>query len=526
MKLAAIAAIALLGCGHPTPAAPPPPPPEPARLVVLIVIDQLPLWGWPAKSAAAEDGLARIVEGGRTWSASYPYAATQTAPGHAALGTGAPPSLTGIIGNEWWSRELGREVKADEDLAGGPPSAGSLRVEGIAEALLRQRPGAKAAAVALKGRSAILTLGKGGLAVWYSDACSCFVGNAPRPWLDQLAVARPIEPRLAEPWAASDPARLETLSGGPDDAPGELAIPGWDATFPHVIGESTAPKTAVIDTPLGNQIVVEAALAAVTGEGLGEDSVTDLLIVSFSAHDYVGHAFGPDSWEAWDTWLRLDRQIGHFLRALDAAVGAGRWTLVLTGDHGGPELPERRIARGEPGMRFSYDVVRAAAATAAATVAGEGDWIASTRSPYLYLSAAALALPAEKRDAMIVAVVQAVRGVTGIARADRSADLTGGCEQRTGDERAICLSIDPERSGEVFFSPAAGTMLHKADWVDAVSHGSLNAYDREVPIVVLATGVEPGTDPEVVSPLRVAPTLAALLGITPPAAATEPSLIR
>jgi hypothetical protein len=512
-----------LACVDRPPVAPTEPPK--ARLVVLVVIDQLPLWAWPAKIEAAEDGLARIAAAGRTWRASYPFAATQTAPGHATLGTGAAPSAHGIIGNEWWHRELGREIRADEDPAGGPPSAGLLRVEGIAEALARQRPGARAAAVALKSRSGLLTLGKAGFTAWYDDACPCFVGSAPRRWLDELAAARPIEPRLAEPWTASDPARLEKLSGGPDDAPGELAIPGWDATFPHAPTDARSPAKAIIDTPLGNQIVVEAALAAVVGEGLGKDDVTDLLVVSFSAHDYVGHAFGADSWEAWDAWLRLDRQIGHLLRALDEAVGVGRWTLVLTGDHGAPPLPERRAARGEPGRRFSYDVVAGAAEAAAAKVAGEGDWIASARVPYLYLSAAALALPAEKRDAVVAAAVEAVRGVDGIARADRTADLTGGCEQRQGDDRAICLSIDPERSGEIFYAPGAGTVLHKADWVDAVAHGSLNGYDRDVPIVVIATGVAPGRDDAAASPLQVAPTLAALLGIEPPAAAAEPSLL-
>ena len=526
MRLAAIGLACLAACNWTSERPRVPEAPKPARLVVLIVIDQLPMWAWGAKADAAEDGIARILREGRLWQASFPYAATQTAPGHATLGTGAPPSVHGIIGNEWWHRPLGREVKADEDPAvEGPTSPVALRVEGIADALVAQRPGARAAAVALKGRSARLSLGKAGLALWYDDACTCFAGSAAQPWIAKLAEAMPIAPRVAQPWTASDPARLEKLSGGPDDAPGELAIPGWDATFPHSPNDTPNPAKAVIDTPLGNQIVVEAALAAITGERLGQDDQTDLLVVSFSAHDYVGHAFGPDSWEAWDAWLRLDRQIGHFLRALDAAVGAGRWTLVLTGDHGGPELPERVTARGGPGSRFSYDVVAGAAQAAAATVAGEGDWIASARVPYVYLTAAALALPAEQRDAMVAAVVAAVRGVAGIARVEPTADLTGGCDRREGDDRAICLSIDTERSGEVFYSPAPGTILHKADWIDAVAHGSLNAYDREVPLIVVARGVEPGVDATVVSPLQVAPTLAALLGITPPAAATEPSLI-
>ena len=522
---ALLVVLALAACGSP-PRVAPHEPAEPPRLVVLVVIDQLPLWAWPARAAAAEDGLARIVAEGRTWRASYPFAATQTAPGHATLGSGAAPSVHGVIGNEWWQRELGREVKADEDAAGGPATAASLRVEGIGDALLRQRPGARAVAVSLKSRSGLMTLGKQGLPVWYDDTCPCFVGSAPRPWLAELARTRPIAPRIAEAWTPLDPARLAELSGGPDDAPGELAIPGWDATFPHAPTDTPAPAKAVIDTPLGNLIVLEAALAAITGEGMGTDHVTDLLVVSLSAHDYIGHAFGLDSWEAWDAWLRLDRQLGHFLRALDAGVGAGRWTLVLTGDHGAPPLPEGRAARGEAGVRFSYDVVEAAAEAAAIEVAGPGDWIATARVPYLYLSEAARALPEEQRARMIDAVAGAVRGVAGIGRVEPTAGLTGDCQGRHGDDRAICLSIDAERSGEVFYTPAEGTVLHKLEWIDAVAHGSLHAYDRDVPVVVVAHGVEPGADPEPASTLQVAPTLAALLGIEPPAAAAEPSLLR
>jgi hypothetical protein len=493
---------------------------------VLVVIDQLPAWSFPAKAAAATDGIARVVAAGRHFTARYPYAATQTAPGHAALGTGAPPSVTGILANEWWHRDVGREMRAAEDPAGGS-SAAWLRVDGLADVLTRDHPGAKAVGVALKDRSAILSLGHAGLSVWYDDGCACFVSNAgdtPPPWLATLATEHPIEPRLADPWVAADPARLETLSGGPDDAPGELAIPGWTSTFPHDLAATGAPARAVVDTPLGDEIVVEAAIAAIRGEQLGADAAPDYLVVSFSAHDYVGHAFGPDSWEAWDTWLALDRQIGDLLRVLDAEVGAGRWALVLTSDHGGPELPERREARGLPGARFAYEDVAATAQAAAVTVAGEGDWIASARYPTIYLTEAARALPDETRAALIDAAVAAVAAMPGIDRASPAAALEGDCAHRAGDDRALCLSLDPERSGEIVYDPAEGTVLHKADWVDAISHGSLHPYDREVPLVLVGPGVTPGDAADVVSPLQVAPTFALWLGVSPPSGATEPPL--
>jgi hypothetical protein len=521
-----LALAALCACSSAPPRVPAAPPPAPPRLVVLVVIDQLPAWTWPAKSAATSDGLARIVREGRVWTARYPYGATQTAPGHAALGTGAPPSITGIIGNEWWDRELGRERKAAEDPDGGS-SAIWLRVDGIADALLRERPTAKAVAVALKDRSAILALGHAGVPIWYDDACPCMVSPQPLAWLDAAAGPAIVGPRTTTVWTPADPARLAELSGAPDDAPGELGIPGWDGTFPHDPATTPSAAKALIDTPLGDTTVADTAIAAINGESLGADDVPDLLVVSFSAHDYTNHAFGQDSWESWDAWLALDRSIGDLLRALDAEVGAGRWALILTSEHGGPELVERRIARGEPAERHTYDDVAAVAERAAASVAGDGDWIASARVPSIYLSDAALALAPDLQARALDAIVAALRAMPGIGYAERADAFPADpvqCANLDGDRRAACRSIDRERSGEVFYTPAAGTILYKAEWVDAIAHGSLNDYDRDVPLVLLAPGVAPGNDAGAASPLQVAPTLAALLGVAPPGAAQEPPL--
>jgi len=518
----------LAACSGAPPHGTPQPDQPPPRLVVLVVIDQLPAWTWPAKIAATEDGLARAARDGRHWTSRYPFAATQTAPGHAALGTGAAPATTGIVGNEWWDRTAQREIRAAEDPAGGS-SAVWLRVDGLADVLAREHPAAKAVAVALKDRSAILALGHAGLPIWYDDACPCLVARAsgaPRPaWLEAAAGPAVVRARLTEPWTPIDPARLQRLSGGSDNGPGELAIPGWTATFPHDPSTTATPTKALIDTPLGDALVADGAIAAITGEHLGADDVPDLLVVSFSAHDYINHAFGQDSWESWDDWLRLDHRIGDLMRALDAQVGAGRWAMLLTSDHGGPELPERRTARGEPGRRFSYEDVAAVGERAAASVAGDGDWIASARSPSIYLSEAARALPPETRGRMLDAIVAAVAAMPGIGPTARADALAGDCAAREDAARAACLSIDRERSGEIFYGPAPGTVLHKADWVDAISHGSANDYDREVPLVLIAPGVAHGEADAPVSALQVAPTLAALLGVSPPPAAHEPALV-
>jgi hypothetical protein len=501
---------------------------EPARVprvVALVVIDQLGEASFEPKAAAATDGVARALHG-RRFIARYPYAATSTAPGHATFGTGAPPAVNGIIGNEFWDRDRDEIADATRG-AKGVQSSARLRVDGIADMLLRAHADAHAVAVALKPRSALLSLGHRGLAVWYDADAMRMIANGPAPWLDELAAAHPLADLVHATWQPIDPVLLAKLSGQPDDAPGELAVPGWTASFPHRIADAKIPHKAIESTPFANDAVADAAIAAIAGEHLGDDDTPDLLIVSFSAYDYIGHAFGPDSWESWDAWLRLDAQIGAIERALDDACGTDGWTMILTSDHGAPGTPARRHAQGLPGQALAFEDVADAAERGAETVAGappaKGSWIAASRYPTVWLSKDALASPL--RDKLLDAAVAAVAALPGIARAARSDALAGHCDTRIGDDRAICLSLDPERSGEIVYLPTEGTIFAKRSDPDATDHGSTYDYDRDVPLLIVGHGVVPsGTQPPPrarVSPLAIAPTLAALLGVSPPPAARE-----
>jgi Type I phosphodiesterase / nucleotide pyrophosphatase len=516
-------ALCALSCGDHAPR----PPATRPRLVVLVVIDQLGEWSYAAKRGAAHEGLADVIARGRHFVGRYPFAAALTGPGHAALGTGAPPSVTGVIGNDWYDRDARKEIDGAAD-AHGDPSPVRLRVDGIADALMRESPGSRAVAVALKSRSAILSLGHHGVAVWFDEKRLRFVSSAPaaRPWLALLALAHPVAPYLAAVWEPLDAARLPALSGGPDDGPGELSVPGWTTTFPHALARAKKPDHALAATPFGNTIVTDAAIAAIDGERLGDDEAPDLLIVSYSAHDYVAHAFGPESWEAWDTWMRLDHELTRLAHALDDAAGDRGWALVLTSDHGAPTTPEARRARGLPGARIAYEDVGEVALAAFTGVAGPGAWIASARFPSVFLSDAARALPAELRQRATAAAIAAVAAMPGIGRAALAADLEGDCAHFADDaDRATCLSLDRERSGEIVYLPAEGTVLDKRSTPDATDHGSLYDYDRDVPIVVVGPGYAPGDAPGRVSPLQVAPTLARLLGVSSPSAALERPLL-
>ena len=518
----------IVACSAPQRSEPPPPakppvdapPTTPPKLVVLLIVDQLPQWSFIEKRPHLTRGFARLLREGEWHTGQHPSAATLTAPGHALLGTGEPTATSGIVGNEWWHREAGRMIKSIEGLD-GTIGAHHLRVPALGDALAIAKTGGKAVGVSLKDRAAILPIGKSGLAIWYDKKAGKLTSTSPPAWLAEHDRAHPIAPRLAEPWTPLDAAQLAKLSGTVDDQPGEAGEKGFGKTFPHAAKKTTAPNDALYALPLGNEVVLEAGLAAIDGEQLGADATPDLLVLSLSAHDYVGHGWGHESWEAWDMMLRFDEQLARFLDGLDAKIGKGSWTLILTSDHGGAPLPER-VGRGG---RIAYEEVRDAANRAAITQLGPGEWIASAKFPNVYLTAAALAR--KERDKAIHKIILALESFPGIELAARTVDYAGDCEKKTGDRFVICLTLDRERSGEVFYLPKRNWIMVERAEPGATAHGSLHDYDREVPVIMLAPGRTPhapATAPTTtIQMVRIATVIARWLGVTPPSTLARPT---
>ncbi len=353
------------------------------RLVVLVVLDQWPEWAFEQKHAAFHAGFQRLLAEGEWRVGRYPSVATLTGPDHALLGTGEAPYHSGIIADDWWHRDLGTVLEATHD-ADGAVTSKWLRVRGLGDAVARAQTGAKAVDVALKPRAAILPLGHAGLSIWYDAQAGKFTTFAPPPWLEDYNRAHPISPRLHEAWTPLDPAKLAQLSGRTDDEKGEFGSEGFGATFPHDAQQTKHPNKALLAMPLGNQVVLELATHALDAEQLGTRvAAPDLLVVGLSSHDYVGHGWGQESWEMWDLELRLDEQLGTFIDALDRRVGAGKWAMIVTADHGASPLPETL-----GGGRLEPKQIQAAANAAASAVLGEGQWIDFADYPTIYFSKA------------------------------------------------------------------------------------------------------------------------------------------
>jgi predicted AlkP superfamily pyrophosphatase or phosphodiesterase len=538
----------LAGCSAPAAAPPRPVVPEAARaprrprLVVLIVVDQLSTWAFERDRPLYRGGFARLLrEGAYVRAGELPYANTFTAPGHATIGTGAPPSVHGVVGNTWYRRDEGAERPAEYDpdappLPVGPSHDGALeaedsassralRVEGVADVLRRATGGrARSVAISLKARSAVFVAGKRpDVAVWYEPAAGgmttsrAFASAAP-PWLVELARTRPDTRFFDQTWEPLDAALLARATGIPDDAVGEGSVHGLGPTFPHALAASDRPGRAILHTPYADELVMDAALAAIPALGLGADDVPDLLAVSFSAHDYAGHLWGPESWEVLDLKLRLDAALGRLFDQLDARLGRGGWAAVLTADHGVTPVVERSKVTGARRIRTD-EIARAVEAVLEPRI-GKGPWIAQISSGNVYFSRAFANEPPGARDDALTAAADAIGRIPGVATAARSDRLAGRCDGRAQLPRALCLSIVPGESGELLVVPAAGSVI--TNFTSGSHHDAPFDDNRRVPILVLAPGLAPQAGAG--SLLQVAPTVAALLGIPPPAAASAPPL--
>lgn len=318
-------------------------------------------------------GLGRLLDAGAFYPyARYAYAEARTAPGHATLATGANPWRHGIVDNDVHDRATNQSVPAYTDPAhtlldavtapASDTSPANLMAETLADRLrVSTQSRGKVVALSFKARAAIPLAGRQGQAWWFDEATgklvtSTWYAKAVPAWMQALNARKLADTAFGKTWELLRPRAEYT---GEDDRAAEPPNPyGMGRTFPHALhGGLEAPGPASYRvfavSPRSHDLLVQAAKAALEGEGLGKDDVPDLLAVSFSGTDAVFHAFGPSSWEMQDTLLRLDQALGELITAAERAAG-GRANLViaLSADHGGAEIPEAWVQAGMPAARI------------------------------------------------------------------------------------------------------------------------------------------------------------------------------
>lgn len=496
------------------------------RLVVLIVVDQLRydlLDRYRAHFVAG--GFERFLEGGARYTeARYLHSTTETGPGHAVISTGTWPRDNGIVANRWMEhgsteycdsatlaerrrKLLGRNIA---DVVSAGHDGKSRVVAASSKACAAQLLGAAGQGDAYWQGS------EGQFATWRDE------GARVPAWVERFNAGAAAYTSPFRAWNRLLPEPAYSIVG-PDDRAGELGADGR-RTFPHAIADDNfnrgAPSQAAwLASPFPDEVLADFAIAAIDGERLGDDDVTDLLALSFSASDRVAHRYGPDSHEHMDTIVRLDRQLARLLDAIDARVGLDRSLLVLTADHGVAPMPEVTNLRvgGPRGVRVSEYAVNGVvemAMTARYGVPAQGRWIAFNDFPNLYLDPAVLARKhVDMADAARLARdAAAERG--GVSRAYSRADLVqlGRTGPRSAAEQAVLLSFRADRSGDVVYELGERDVAA----LTGSGHGSHWSHDSRVPMIWLGPGVRPGPYAQAASPADIAPTLFKLLGLDDP----------
>ncbi len=516
------------------------------KLVVLISVDQFRYDYIARYGGAWRHGLARLVKQGALFSeARYPYLNTVTCAGHSTIGTGAYPHRHGMVLNAWWSRELARAVECTEDLdapvirySGDPPRSGAkghsarnLQVPTLVDALkgTAGRPGLspepRVMSFSSKARSAIGLVGnQADQVTWFDErgwVTSRQFGEGPARMVAKVVAAFPEAKLTAGTWRKVGAGSL--YRDVDDDVAEQPPMPFWKKTFPYALevpsGARLAGRSTLI-SPLGawdrsalpDEVLAAFAQAAVADK-LGRGRGTDLLALSFSALDSVGHAFGPRSHEVQDVLIRLDRLLGRLLATLDRRVGRNRYIVALTSDHGVAAFPEQLRAEGKDAGRIPMKVVEERLAGAIATELGAGRHVSSVRYTDLYLAPGVIDRLRTKTGA-IDRVKAAVRSVPGVEAVFATDELRDPAAARDSLHRAAALSHHYPRSGDLVLAP-------KQNWIttgDSTTHGTHNDYDQHVPVILFGRGVRKGRYARASSPADIAPTLAHVLGVALPSA--------
>lgn len=519
------------------------------RLVVVLSIDQFrgdyvarfePYFG--------SGGFKRIQEGGFYYvNATFPTANTETGPGHSLMLTGAYAHRSGITQNNWFDANEHRRVYCVEDAnvkqvgsAGqvstkpiGSASPRNLLAGSVADELESATAGrAKTISVSLKDRAAVLMGGHGvDLALWMDRATGEFVSSTfyveelPQ-WLVEFNQSKPADKWFQKQWALTLPPEEYSNRCTEDDFPAEdYASAGYEsAVFPHTLGaHAPAPDktyyTNLYFSPFGNDLVVDLVKEVFAHEALGQDDVPDLLTISFSSNDPIGHAFGPDSWEVMDASIKTDGTVAALLELLDNKIGIGKWTLFLTADHGVCDFPEVRQMRRIPASRVSLESLRQgleeSLTKAFGPLSNGATYVADVDLPWIALGRpipeASEGLDLER---MAAACVEWLRSQPYVAFAMTTGALMASATPPDATVQALRLSHFHGRAGDVVYALKPNYLV--SEGAKGTGHGSAYAYDQYVPVMALGAGVRRGACPRPVSPAQIAPTVAILLGVNPP----------
>lgn len=476
--------------------------PKKPKLVLAVVFDQFRYDYLTRFRSEYHAGFDRLLTRGAVFTnAFYDHFPTVTAIGHSTFLSGAYPSLSGIAGNEWYDREEQMQVTSVSDretkLVGGLGGSGSsprrLLVSTVGDEMKMADNGqSHVIGISLKDRAAILPSGHmADGAYWFDGASGHFVSSsyyfADVPaWVKNFNDAHPADQYAGAKWLNHTmPADSKQLY---------LGIPA---------------------SPFGNELIEAFAERALEAGQLGRHDATDLLAVSFSSNDYIGHAYGPDSPEVHDISVRSDRLLGKLLDAIDRQVGLDNVLVVMTGDHGVAPVPEVNAARRMPGGRTARGLIPDTVQKALRARYGDFNWITNAEEYSIYLNWELIKVHKLDPDEVTRTAADALRALPHVFRVYTRQELMHGTVLDDPVSRRVEHGYYAPRCGdlEVILDPY---WLYGTGSASGTSHSTPFSYDTHVPVIFMGPGIKPGRYDESIIPNDIAPTLATILDVETP----------
>jgi predicted AlkP superfamily pyrophosphatase or phosphodiesterase len=522
------------------------------RLVLQITVDQLrgdlP---WRHMEQFGQGGFRYLADRGIWYTnAAYQHANTETIVGHTSLATGTVPAIHGMVGNIWFDRDSSELVYNIEDprysllsanagvdksseidptqrvaSSDGRSPRGILSSTFADELANRYGGSSKIFAVSVKDRGAVPLAGRSGKAFWFSKSSGTFVtsdfyyDHYP-DWVSEWNDAGKLNDYADSSWTLLNaPESYQNLTA--DDSPWETDFPGFYRTFPHAWGERDGKyfTTLLTVSPAGDEITLDFAKSLVRAEEMGQDAVPDYLSISFSSTDYVGHLFGSSSLEMEDNLLRLDRILAELFSFIDKTVGLKHTLIVLSADHGGPEVPGYLRSLGDDVEHVDRKDFDAAALNGALRKATglDIDLVKTFFTPYVYLDQELIATKGLDLAQIQRQVAVLLMQNPAVFNAYAAADIEAGRVPESSLAAMAAANYYPRRSGDVHVVFGSQEFIADFDGLTvAATHGSPWHYDRHVPVVFAGSNLQSAHINRAVTPYDIAATLANWLNIEAP----------
>ena len=497
------------------------------KLVIGLVVDQM-RWDYLYRyyNRYSNGGFKRLInEGFSVENTFIPYTPTYTAVGHTTIYTGSVPAVHGIIGNDWYNSETKKNVYCTEDstvvtVGSTPSTEGNMSPKNLLattitdELRLATNFKGKVIGISLKDRGSILPAGHAAnAAYWYQGSTGNWITSSYYMKEVPAWIADYNKLKLANKFYAKNWETLYPINTYVNSTADQKDYEGKTSTFPHQLTQYVDKNfDAIRSTPYGNTITLDLAKLAVLSEDLGQDNITDFLAVSCSATDYIGHAYGPNSIEAEDTYLRLDKDFEEFFNYLDKKVGKGNYTVFLSADHGVAHVPGFMKENKLPGGIVSdRDIVFKLNSFLNDKFKVNNVVLKSMNNQIIF--------DHDKTDNGTVsfdviksASIEFLKRMDGFANVVDISRISMATIPEI-QKKMITNGYNARRSGDLYY-------ILDPNWFNGSStgttHGNWNPYDAHIPLVFMGWGIKPGASNKTHYMTDIAPTLAALLHIQMP----------